>query len=110
VYDGPTYQQTPPPHIMSLDVEQLHVVLQQSFSPDSNLRVPAEATIRNLKHIKGSTVLLLQVAGEKQVQFEVRQAASIQLKNICRECWAERLNFAGYPLSDSDGKKTTSIR
>ena len=50
-----------------MDVEQLHVVLQQSFSPDSNLRVPAEATIRNLKHIKGSTVLLLQVAAEKQV-------------------------------------------
>eukprot|EP00534_Pseudo-nitzschia_fraudulenta_P016549 CAMPEP_0201250288 /NCGR_PEP_ID=MMETSP0852-20130820/63008_1 /ASSEMBLY_ACC=CAM_ASM_000632 /TAXON_ID=183588 /ORGANISM="Pseudo-nitzschia fraudulenta, Strain WWA7" /LENGTH=71 /DNA_ID=CAMNT_0047549595 /DNA_START=168 /DNA_END=379 /DNA_ORIENTATION=- len=70
-----------------MDVEQLHVVLQQSFSPDSNLRVPAEATIRNLKHVKGSTVLLLQVAAEKQVQFEVRQAASIQLKNICRECW-----------------------
>lgn len=89
-----------------MDVERLHVVLQQSFSPDATLRVPAEATIRNLKHIKGSTVLLLQVAAEKQVQFEVRQAASIQLKNICRECWAERLNFAGYPLSDADGKKT----
>jgi hypothetical protein len=27
------------------------------------------------------------------------------LKNICRECWAERLNFAGYPLSDTEGKK-----
>ena len=50
-----------------MDVEQLHVVLQQSFSPDANLRVPAEATIRNLKHTKGSTVLLLQVVSEKQV-------------------------------------------
>lgn len=40
-----------------------------------------------------------------KVQFEVRQAASIQLKNICRECWAERVNFAGYPLSEGDGKK-----
>ena len=52
-----------------MEVEQLHVVLQQSFSPDANLRVPAEATIRNLKHIKGSTVLLLQVAAEKQVSL-----------------------------------------
>jgi hypothetical protein len=26
------------------------------------------------------------------------------LKNICRECWAERVNFAGYPLT-TDGKK-----
>jgi hypothetical protein len=50
-----------------MDVEQLHVVLQQSFSPDANLRVPAEETIRNLKHIKGATTLLLQVAAEKQV-------------------------------------------
>ena len=40
-----------------------------------------------------------------QVQFEVRQAAAIQLKNICRECWAERVNFAGYPLSDAEGTK-----
>ncbi|KAG7344305.1 Importin-beta N-terminal domain containing protein [Nitzschia inconspicua] len=88
-----------------MDVEKLHVVLQQSFSPDVNLRGPAEETIRNLKHIKGATIMLLQVAAEKQVQFEVRQAAAIQLKNICRECWAERLNFAGFPLSDAEGKK-----
>ena len=50
-----------------MDVKELHVVLQQSFSPDGNLRVPAESAIRNLKHVKGSTVLLLQVAAEKQV-------------------------------------------
>jgi hypothetical protein len=52
-----------------MDVEQLHIVLQQSFSPDGNLRVPAEETIRNLKHVPGATTLLLQVAGEKQVSF-----------------------------------------
>lgn len=50
-----------------MDVEQLHIVLQQSFSPDANLRGPAEETIRNLKHVKGSTVLLLQVAAETKV-------------------------------------------
>ena len=44
-----------------------------------------------------------------QVQFEVRQAAAIQLKNICRECWAERVNFAGYPLSDAEGKKPSLL-
>ena len=58
-----------------MEVEQLHVVLQQSFSPDANLRVPAEATIRNLKHIKGSTVLLLQVAAEKQVSCRIFRCA-----------------------------------
>lgn len=50
-----------------MNVEALHVTLQQSFSPDANLRGPAEDIIRNLKHVKGATVMLLQVAGEKQV-------------------------------------------
>jgi hypothetical protein len=54
-----------------MDVEQLHVVLQQSFSPDATLRLPAEETIRNLKNLPGSTILLLQVAAEKQVSFGV---------------------------------------
>jgi len=43
--------------------------------------------------------LLIQIAAEKQVQYEVRQAAAIQLKNICRECWAERVSFSGSPLA-----------
>lgn len=51
------------------NVEQLHVVLQQSFSPDANLRGPAEENIRNLKNIPGSTTLLLKIAAEKQVRY-----------------------------------------
>lgn len=50
-----------------MNVEALHITLQQSFSPDASLRDPAENQIRNLKHVNGSTVLLLQVAAEKQV-------------------------------------------
>jgi len=46
----------------------LHVVLQQSFSADAAIRKPAEDTIRNLKNLPGSVVLLLQVAAEKQVR------------------------------------------
>ena len=49
------------------NVEQLHVILQQSFSPDASLRGPAEEAIRNLKNVPGSTTLLLKIAGEKQV-------------------------------------------
>ncbi len=30
-----------------------------------------------------------------KVQFEVRQAAAIQLKNLSRECWAKRTYFSG---------------
>ena len=38
-----------------------------------------------------------------QVQYEVRQAAAIQLKNICRECWTERTSYLGIPLPALDG-------
>eukprot|EP00548_Thalassiothrix_antarctica_P003614 CAMPEP_0194146922 /NCGR_PEP_ID=MMETSP0152-20130528/22408_1 /TAXON_ID=1049557 /ORGANISM="Thalassiothrix antarctica, Strain L6-D1" /LENGTH=1062 /DNA_ID=CAMNT_0038847579 /DNA_START=36 /DNA_END=3224 /DNA_ORIENTATION=- len=87
-----------------MNVASLHVTLQQSFSPDANLRGPAELTIRNLKHVRGATVMLLQVAAEKQVQYEVRQAAAIQLKNVCRECWIERVSVMGY--SQADGSES----
>ena len=50
-----------------MDVEQLHVVLQHSFSADAAVRNPAEETIRNLKNLAGASQLLLQVAAEKQV-------------------------------------------
>jgi len=81
-----------------MNVEALHVALQQSFSPDGSIRDPAEEIVKNLKYVNGSTGLLIQIASEKQVQYEVRQAACIQIKNICRECWAERISFSGTPL------------
>ena len=37
--------------------------------------------------------------------FEVRQAAAIQFKNICRECWVERISIMGNPINDGEGKK-----
>lgn len=51
-----------------MDVEQLHQVLQQSFAAEASVRHPAEETIKNLKLIPGSILLLLQVVQEKQVR------------------------------------------
>lgn len=51
-----------------MNTEQLHVALQQSFSPDANLRLPAEETIKNLKHIPGASKMLLEIASERQVR------------------------------------------
>ena len=50
-----------------MNVEALHISLQQSFSPDKNVREPAEEIIKNLKYVNGSTVLLIQIAAENQV-------------------------------------------
>jgi importin-7 len=52
-----------------MDVEQLYQVLQQSFSPDANVRNPATETIKNLKTLKGATLMLLHVVAEKQARF-----------------------------------------
>ena len=51
-----------------MNTEQLHIALQQSFSPDANLRLPAEETIKNLKHIPGASKMLLEIASERQVR------------------------------------------
>lgn len=50
-------------------VEALHVALQQSFSPDRNVRDPAEAAIKNLKYVPGATQMLLHITEEKQVSW-----------------------------------------
>ena len=88
-----------------MDTQALHVALQASFSADAAIRAPAEHTIKNLKHVPGSTVMLLQVAAERQVQYEVRQAAAINVKNIIRECWSGKsslsLAFTETPQGDN---------
>ena len=50
-----------------MNTEDLHVALQQSFSPDANLRDPAEKMIKSLKYVDGATSMLLQIAAEKKV-------------------------------------------
>ncbi len=52
-----------------MNTEDLHVALQQSFSPDANLRDPAEKLIKGLKYVGGASLMLVQIAAEKQVNF-----------------------------------------
>lgn len=93
-----------------MSVESLHIALQQSFSPDASLRDPAEEKMKNLKYVNGATTMLLQVAAEKQVQKEVRQAATIQLKNLSRECWTEQISaITGEPITFGENKKRVLI-
>lgn len=57
------------PNVNMDAVEALHVALQQSFSPDASIRDPAEASIKHLKFVPGSTQMLLHITEEKQVRF-----------------------------------------
>jgi hypothetical protein len=72
-----------------MNVEALHVTLQQSFSADASLRTPAEANIKNLKHVAGAAPMLLQVTAEKQVR---RRAANL-LRVLLRLCSTELLHL-----------------
>jgi hypothetical protein len=49
-------------------VEALHLALQQSFSPEKGIRDAAEASIKHLKFVPGSTQMLLAITEEKQVR------------------------------------------
>lgn len=45
-----------------------------------------------------------------QVQFEVRQAAAIQLKNICRNCWVETKSYLGITIEPRDGSEKVLLK
>ena len=51
-----------------MDLESLHLALQQSFSAESHIRHSSEKMIKNLKTVDGAVTLLLQVVAEKQVR------------------------------------------
>lgn len=76
-----------------MDVERLHVVLQQSFSADAAVRNPAEETIRNLKNLPGAVQLLLQVAAEKQVR------SVGWFLHTCAACFYLQLTLRNHALS-----------
>jgi importin-7 len=79
---------------MNLDsVEQLHIVLQQSFSPDVNQRGPAEEAIRNLKNVPGSTTLLLKIASEKQVSKKSRGCSTFGRRSSQEVHYVPMLRF-----------------
>ncbi len=63
-------------------VEELHVALQQSFSPDASVRDPAEAAIKNLKNVPGATQMLLHITEEKQVSEKIDDGV-VDLKIDC---------------------------
>jgi hypothetical protein len=83
-----------------MDVEQLHIVLQQSFAADAAIRKPAEETIKNLKNLPGAAQLLLQVAAEKQVRWCCWVAVLVCYSN--QNVFANEHIFTLYTISRND--------
>jgi len=65
-----------------MNTEALHLALQQSFSPDANLRLPSEETIKNLKFLPGAPKMLLEIASEKQVRYETYAKQLLQCPSL----------------------------
>ena len=80
-----------------MNTETLHLALQQSFSADANLRIPAEETIKNLKHVDGATTMLLQVAGEPQVSSVYFVMACVEINGYCNNSFLSSIKY--YVLS-----------
>ncbi|OQR93002.1 hypothetical protein ACHHYP_03028 [Achlya hypogyna] len=70
-----------------MDSSTLHNILLHTFSTDAAARAAAEQAVSNLHSVRGSIVLLVQLATSADVQREIQQAAAISLKNLVHRHW-----------------------
>ncbi|OQS00591.1 hypothetical protein THRCLA_05911 [Thraustotheca clavata] len=70
-----------------MDSATLHTILLHTYSTDATARTAAEQAINNLYSVRGSIVLLVQLATSGDVQREIQQAAAVSLKNLVQKHW-----------------------
>ncbi|KAJ6646819.1 Exportin-2 [Pseudolycoriella hygida] len=61
--------------------------LQQTLSPDANIRRPAEKFLENVETNQNYSILLLHLVGKDDVDSTIRIASSIAFKNFVRRNW-----------------------
>ena len=70
------------------NLQALSTYLQQTMSPDINLRKPAEDFLRSVESQRGYAMLLLALLGpERQVAYDIKLVASISFKNFIKRNW-----------------------
>ncbi len=69
------------------NVQVLVAYLNQTLSPDYDVRKPAEDYLMSLEKQAGYSILLLQLADSDQVDMPARLAASINFKNFVKRNW-----------------------
>lgn len=78
-----------------MDVNSLHSILLHTFSNEEAARKAAEDAVANLHNVRGSILLLIQIAVEQSVTREIRQAAAVSLKNLVHKYWEGDENEQG---------------
>lgn len=78
-----------------MDAASLHNILLHTFSNEEVARKAAEDAVANLHNVRGSILLLIQIAVEESVAREIRQAAAVSLKNLVQKYWEGDENAQG---------------
>lgn len=79
----------------NMDLPSLALVLQAALSPNPHDRKAAEATLNQIQFAPQHLVRLLQIVVDGSFDIAVRQAASIQFKNLIAKHWTP--NESGEP-------------
>ena len=76
--------------VMEATAENIQVLvtyLNQTLSPNYDVRKPAEDYLMSVEKQAGYSILLLQLADSEQVEMPVRLAAAINFKNFVKRSW-----------------------
>lgn len=61
--------------------------LQQTLSPDPNIRRPAEKFLESIESNQNYAILLLNLVGKEDLDSTIRVAGSIAFKNFVKRNW-----------------------
>lgn len=69
------------------NIQALVAYLNQTLSPDYDVRKPAEDYLMSVEKRAGYSILLLRLADSDQVEMPIRLAAAINFKNFVKRNW-----------------------
>lgn len=89
-----------------MDAQRITDLLAGTAHGDAKVREPAEKTLEQIHKIIGFTPKLLEIARDNTVNFPIRQAASIYLKNNVSKYWensnSQAIDLTVFVIHDHD--------
>lgn len=76
-------------------LQQLARYLQQTLSPDQNIRRPAEKLLESTEVRRNYAVLLLHLIDKQEIDMTIRIAGAIAFKNYIKRNWAAHEDTGG---------------
>ncbi|CAM9500194.1 unnamed protein product [Chrysoparadoxa australica] len=108
-------QRTTSPVVPATDARSLHTLLHYSFSAIHDHRQAAEEQLKALRSSPGFLVSLLHIVVAEELGRDVRQAASLTVKNTIKEGWDPSSRFWAKDthvpslISDADKDQTRQV-